>query len=37
MREELADVIVYAIDFADALGFEDLDGLIKFMREYSRL
>ena len=28
MREELADVIVYAIDFADALGFEDLDGLI---------
>ena len=28
MREELADIIVYAIDFADALGFEDLDALI---------
>lgn len=28
MREELADVIVYAIDFADALGFDDLNALI---------
>ena len=29
MREELADVIVYALDFANALGFEDLNSLIK--------
>ena len=28
MREELADVIVYALDFANALGFEDLNSLI---------
>lgn len=28
MREELADVIVYAIDFAEALGFDDLNALI---------
>ena len=28
MREELADVIVYALDFANALGFEDLISLI---------
>lgn len=28
MREELADVIVYALDFANALGFEDLNFLI---------
>ena len=28
MREELADVIVYAIDMAEALGFDDLDSPI---------
>ena len=28
MRDELADVIVYAIDMAEALGFDDLDSLI---------
>lgn len=28
MREELADIIVYALDFAEALGFEDLNALI---------
>ena len=28
MREELADVIVYALDFANALDFEDLNSLI---------
>lgn len=28
MREELADILVYAIDFAEALGFEDLNSLI---------
>ena len=28
MREELADVIVYALDFANDLGFEDLNSLI---------
>ena len=28
MREELADVIVYAIDMAEALGFDDQDSLI---------
>ena len=28
MREELADVIVYALDLANALGFEDLNSLI---------
>ena len=29
MRDELADVIVYALDFANALGFEDLNSLIR--------
>lgn len=28
MREELADIIVYALDFAEALGFDDLNSLI---------
>ena len=28
MRDELADVIVYAIDMAEALGFDDLASLI---------
>ena len=28
MRDELADGIVYAIDMAEALGFDDLDSLI---------
>ncbi len=28
MREELADIIVYALDFAEALDFDDLNSLI---------